>query len=132
MSTVEINVSEASEHVLDWLVAKCEGWEQLDFPKGILKRLNLRGQMDYEQPRKYSTDWAHGGPIIERERISLSYFKADPLNPAPYVIAAAVSSDYEGERSQWKSGPTPLIAAMRCRVASKLGSTVEVPSELIN
>lgn len=27
-------------------------------------------------------------------------------------------------------GPTPLIAAMRCYVASKLGDEVEVPEEL--
>ena len=27
-------------------------------------------------------------------------------------------------------GPTPLIAAMRCYVASKLGDEVEVPDEL--
>jgi hypothetical protein len=27
-------------------------------------------------------------------------------------------------------GPTPLIAAMRCYVASKLGDEVEIPSEL--
>jgi hypothetical protein len=28
-------------------------------------------------------------------------------------------------------GPTPLIAAMRCYVASKLGDTVEIPEELL-
>jgi hypothetical protein len=27
-------------------------------------------------------------------------------------------------------GPTPLVAAMRCYVASKLGDEVEVPDEL--
>ena len=29
------------------------------------------------------------------------------------------------------SGPTPLIAAMRCYVASKLGDEVDVPEELV-
>ena len=29
-----------------------------------------------------------------------------------------------------QNGPTPLIAAMRCYVASKLGDEVEVPVEL--
>lgn len=28
-------------------------------------------------------------------------------------------------------GPTPLIAAMRCYVASKLGDEVEIPEELL-
>jgi hypothetical protein len=30
-----------------------------------------------------------------------------------------------------QSGPTPLTAAMRCYVASKLGDEVEVPDELL-
>ena len=30
----------------------------------------------------------------------------------------------------WRNGPTPLIAAMRCYVISKLGEEVEVPDEL--
>jgi len=29
-------------------------------------------------------------------------------------------------------GPTPLIAAMRCYVASKLGEEVEAPEELLD
>jgi len=29
-----------------------------------------------------------------------------------------------------QDGPTPLIAAMRCYVASKLGEEVDVPEEL--
>jgi hypothetical protein len=28
-------------------------------------------------------------------------------------------------------GPTPLIAVMRCYVASKLGDTVDIPEELL-
>jgi hypothetical protein len=28
-------------------------------------------------------------------------------------------------------GPTPLIAAMRCYVASKLGDEIEIPEELL-
>ena len=34
-------------------------------------------------------------------------------------------------RAQWNgAGPTPLIAAMRCYVAYKLGDEIEVPEEL--
>ena len=34
-------------------------------------------------------------------------------------------------RAQWNgAGPTPLIAAMRCIVASRLGDEVEIPEEL--
>ncbi|MCY1547037.1 hypothetical protein D9M68_830700 [compost metagenome] len=35
-----------------------------------------------------------------------------------------------GRGNHWH-GQTPLIAAMRCIVAAKLGETVDVPSELI-
>jgi hypothetical protein len=35
------------------------------------------------------------------------------------------------EGAEWISGPTPLIAAMRCFVASKLGDEVDVPKELL-
>jgi hypothetical protein len=63
----------------------------------------------------YSTDWSDGGPIIERECIELT-----------------LNTDTTG--GKWKAGdctgPTPLVAAMRCYVASKLGDEVEVPEEL--
>jgi hypothetical protein len=63
----------------------------------------------------YSTNWAQGGPIIERERINITY---DDVWTA---------EDVDGE-TQW--GPTPLIAAMRCYVASKMGDEVDVPEDL--
>jgi len=65
-----------------------------------------------------STNWSQGGPIIERENIALyphgdgTYEAEVFLNPKRGV------------------GPTPLIAAMRCYVASKLGDEVEIPEEL--
>jgi hypothetical protein len=43
-------------------------------------------------------------------------------------------ADKAVEYFQWaykQQGPTPLIAAMRCYVASKLGDEVEIPEELI-
>jgi len=69
-----------------------------------------------------STDWAQGGPIIEREKIRVT-----PFPP---------SREHEGwnagiyDKQDSICGPTPLIAAMRCYVASKLGDTVEIPEEL--
>ena len=60
-----------------------------------------------------STDWSQGGPIIEREGIGIF-----PLGNG------------RGWAAGLRSGPTPLIAAMRCYVASKLGDEVDVPTEL--
>lgn len=97
-----IKVSELTGVALDWAVAKCEGY-----------RLDLVPEGSY-QP---STDWEQGGPIIEREGIAMGkswdHWKA-----------------FSGE-THLEEGPTPLIAAMRCYVASKLGDTVEVPEELL-
>jgi hypothetical protein len=66
-----------------------------------------------------SFDWAQGGPIIEREKLAICIGRKQWL---------AFSDDTENAGVQ---GPTPLIAAMRCYVASKLGYDVDVPEELI-
>lgn len=60
-----------------------------------------------------STDWSVGGPIIERERISID------ARPSGKYDAIALTD------GKWLEGPTPLIAAMRCFVASKFGEEVE-------
>jgi len=94
---------------LDWAVAKCEG-------------ITL-GVVYYFQP---STNWAQSGPIIEREEISIT-------NDAEGRWIGAIDNPEAGGEWDWRwnrVGPTPLIAAMRCYVASKLGDTVEIPEEL--
>ena len=72
------------------------------------------------EPQCYSpyTDWGMCGPIIERESIALDNFIDYP-------------KWYAGHPNQYIGfGPTPLIAAMRCYIASKLGDDVELPEEL--
>ena len=82
----------------------------------------------------YDTDWSQGGPIIERERLTVAA-EGDPRSPVwvssltypakvTYVVGTAM-------RFCSMRGPTPLIAAMRCYVASKLGDEVDVPEELL-
>ena len=75
-------------------------------------------------PVNYCGKWEHGGPIIERELICLDcQFDVNEWHawtPAP-------------ERKTGEAhglGLTPLIAAMRCYVASKLGDEVNVPEGL--
>jgi hypothetical protein len=50
-----------------------------------------------------------------------------------------MSTTYDEDYGEWNagwgcinrsSGPTPLIAAMRCYVASKLGDEIEIPENL--
>ena len=74
----------------------------------------------------YSTDWAQGGPIIERERIAVVYEPSMVYDDSCRWKALWAMGDEAHE-----FGPTPLIAAMRCYVASKLGDEVEVPDELV-
>ena len=91
---------------LDWAVAQCEG------------TLHEDGSVsDYFQP---SADWEQGGAIIEQEGISLDY---DGLGT---WVATIITNGSVFE----ESGTTPLEAAMRCYVASKLGDEVEVPADL--
>ena len=70
---------------------------------------------------RYSTNWSHGGPIIEREKIAIEVGG----------IGWQATNILFDEHSCRHNGPTPLIAAMRCYVASKLGDEAEVPEELL-
>lgn len=116
-----VRTEELTSDALDWAVARCEG---LDLEHGLT------------DDERYSTDWAQGGPIIEREGINpFRYNKLDP--EAPYVWGAhkvVPRPNMEGSTNMVAlclDGPTPLIAAMRCFVASRLGDEVDIPEELM-
>jgi hypothetical protein len=109
---------------LDWAVAKCEGYA---LTSDGINHLVVRGsEMRILGPNSSSlhyspsTDWAQGGPIIEREKINVSLSATAPW----------MAWFYDGVEMIWLTdGPTPLIAAMRCYVASNLGDDVEIPKE---
>ena len=78
---------------------------------------------------RYSTDWAQGGPIIEREWLDITPWPNESDEDLRWQCKQHDSIDCVA------FGPTPLIAAMRCYVASKFGDDlvlfkVEVPDEL--
>ena len=101
---MKIKTSEVEGQALDWAVAKCE-WNR--------EEGDWRGTYRAD----YSTDWAQGGPIIEREGMGIGM----------------VNEHWQAHLSEFHlfiEGPTPLIAAMRCYVASKLGDEVKIPEEL--
>src|SRR5687768_6340807 len=68
-----------------------------------------------------STDWSQGGPIIEREGISLLRV-IDSREHIGTLMYAAFSQDNHDKQFRHKSA---LIAAMRCYVGSKFGEEVE-------
>ena len=142
-----MKTSDLTGPALDWAVAKAEGMpERIVFGRGAVRdtgycveRPNgtrlfyvLRNVWDrwVEKCETHpwgagvsvytpSTNWQTGGPIIERERISIG--KADDPDWWAFKGWKAVDG---------MPGPTPLIAAMRCFVASRLGDTIDIPEEL--
>jgi hypothetical protein len=93
-----------------------------------------------------STDWAVGGPIIERAHIAIL-----SVATAQYAVGQwAAEADLRQQPSDLGEGyaheedlgylfyanavtygPTPLVAAMRCLVIEKFGETVKIPKELL-
>jgi hypothetical protein len=80
----------------------------------------------------FSTDWSQGGPLIEREKITLEHLYGAGDAGADVWVATLTCEDkkFGGVECFEEQGPTPLIAAMRCYVASKLGDTVDIPEGL--
>ena len=109
-----MKTSELTGAALDWAVSHCVEWSR-KFPIMPLRVL------------PYSTDWALGGPIIEREGISICNLEANAWGVEGWT--ASRGELWSPSEDGWVS-PTPLIAAMRCYVASKLGDEVQLPEEL--
>lgn len=124
-----MKTSELTGAALDWAVAKCEGAYSITIDTDIdgTKRINYGGMYP-----EWATDWAQGGPIIEREKLTLMYdsdWKYDPTDPEDNGERwMADNGDLYYNPNQY--GATPLIAAMRFYVASKLGDEIELPKEL--
>jgi hypothetical protein len=112
-----VKTSELTGAALDWAVTECEGG---------LDDVEYWHLLWHKSSFTYSTDWSQGGPIIEREIISVSHDTAGQT----IEWAAWTPAPIRDEAEAFGYGPTPLIAAMRCYVASKLGNEVEIPKEL--
>lgn len=111
-----MKTSELIGPALDYSVAKCEGY----ILYSNAGKICCAKDGDEGFLTKYSTDWSQGGPIIEREKIRC----------IPYSVEGAGWYACKDALNFKEVGPTPLIAAMRCLVASKLGDEVEIPEEL--
>ena len=108
-----IKVSEATPSQINYLVAKIEGVKfTLEQVYGLWSVMT--DNYKFYEP---ATDWAQGGPIIEREGITLTHQQTQWVAQTDDDVFAY--------------GPTPLIAAMRCYVVSKLGDNIDIPDELL-
>jgi hypothetical protein len=93
--------------VLDYWVARADGTDP-----------TVDSQMTFAP----STTWAHGGPIIEREKIMVVW------NDGGWI--AGVTAFVDGPKGHVSKGPTALIAAMRAYVASKFGDDVSEDAQV--
>jgi hypothetical protein len=151
---MKIKTSELTGEALHWAVAKCEGHcvgvmtveEQRErFLRGVpddkiddcdrlicsgfkaeLCGVHEDGYKSTVDARKwrYSESWEIAGPIIDRAVVSLGTEEG---------AWRALCWGMDGPNRELYSmrGPTALVAAMRCYVASKLGDEVDVPEELL-
>lgn len=127
-----MKTSELTGAALDWAVAKClDGKMSITDERGrwlVVFQPTTRGATGGGEPYppmffSPSTDWAQGGPIIEQSCIITSHNRGYDFDQ-PWRCALSIDPYNLFE------GPTPLIAAMRCYVASKLGDDIEIPEEL--
>ena len=117
-----MKTSELSGAALDWAVSHCVEWSR-KFPIMPLRVL------------PYSTNWAHGGTIVEREKISLIWMG---FADEQYWVGSIDAVRHEHEMfngvdvpfEHEARGTTPLVAAMRAYVTSKLGDEVQIPEEI--
>jgi hypothetical protein len=128
-----MKTNELTGAALDWAVAQCEGLNPIlgsSFERGHADGLDRYPFVYLHEPMKHniaapafytgytpSVSWWIGGEIIERERIEL--------------VPDEIWNAYKQDQHIPNTGMTPLIAAMRCYVASKLGDDVEVPEEVV-
>lgn len=122
-------VSEIEGALLDAAVAKAEGipvrWDAAHDFCVCYEGGDSTGLKERRGPLfNPSRVWAQGGPIIEREWIDVEApCKNGDRNGYWY---AYIYKPETAELLHIASGPTPLIAAMRAFVASKLGEEVEL------
>lgn len=122
---------------LDWAVRKIERLEiapRIEVVTSVARgrhcrviddvHYNSRGR-EYFTYYSPSTDWSQGGPIIDREDINLMHAEPGSMNDQAGIQCTA------HKNGLYSDGITPLIAAMRCFVASKLGDEVDIPEVLL-
>lgn len=122
-------VRELDGALLDAAVAKAEGWHRHEWEsvddfewRGAAQPSCALGCLEAGPEYSPSTDWAYGGPIIERERI-----QATPTRFG-WVASCGVRCNRSASVTVADSlGPTALIAAMRAYVASRLDEEIELP-----
>ena len=130
---MKIKTSDLTLLALDWAVAECEGMDIEIRPAGACGRpLYVLAAEAGRTPWTWTptTSWHQAGPIIEREGIAIDVVRAGWTIDSWVAALVHEDKEFDGVARAEEYGPTPLIAAMRCYVASKLGDEVDIPEEL--
>ncbi|AOV18819.1 hypothetical protein BJI67_16400 (plasmid) [Acidihalobacter aeolianus] len=133
--------------VLDWAVAQAGG---VDVVLGEGCLLQVYAAQREKKVYAPSSCWGLGGQIIEDQAIAIrrhpstgSWYAMMSEDLGSFEHAAWVKMTASGgerygtlsyqvhKRQQRFDGPTPLVAAMRCFVASKFGSELHIPSAVL-
>lgn len=137
MNKVTIKVADLTGAALDWAVAVAEGkdystckdWGNAtvnDLGRCSIAHRNWNGAKYFEP----SKNWGHGGPIIQRERITIEFCRDLRDQNGLYIHAEMGTHQWHG---YWRGDHDhPLTAAMRCYVASKLGESIDVPQHVVD
>ena len=133
-------VSELVGALLDAAVAKADGLEPRIEPYRVTGGYGITFVRDDPvcvvgaEHFSPSSDWSHGGPIIERERIALQFYSqhwgAVPHNAAGHEVPDLDERKHTQMGNGWcpvmADGETALVAAMRAFVRMRLGDEVEL------
>ena len=141
---VEVKTAELAGPALDWAVAKACRYECGRLPRiGNTLGCNLPDGLQYVIGRlccasiaeelnarffRPSTDWAQGGPLIDKHSID---FNTQGVDVDGSQLIEATAQDFECMECWSAEGETRLIAACRAIVSAKFGDAVKVPVELV-
>jgi len=112
---------------LDLLVAQAVGMQGARIVEGVCM-VTASPQDPEKGPSIHyrpTTSWSDAGPILEQHQISIWRY--------PDLDSWHAGTQFDFVRDEglkvknYCQGPTPLLAAMRCFVASKLWNDVQVP-----
>lgn len=128
---MKIKISELTGAALDWAVATALGLTIDSLIGGAVwawTKDALTGEDEAVEVFRPSRDWSQGGPIIERMCIGTKR-RAPCMQGEQWSAEGSILAVSVGCEPAY--GPTPLVAAMRCYVGSRMSSPVDVPEELL-
>ena len=143
MQMIDVKAADLTGLALDWAVAKavglplCEEACQGDFI------LVGHGDGDLERFAP-STDWAQGGPLIEKYGVLLSppsslvhrnfgnFDKRNGYYESGFWGATIFAKERKHRRKAFEHPDQPLVVVMRAIVQFELGEVVSVPAELVS